>query len=299
MIRFIKRLGTLLLICLCCSVGFAQKVKKETGTYTYVVPDNVTKEQGKRIALERAREDAINKAFGQIISRENLTRTDSSNGESTIDFTSLGQSLTKGEWIETIGEPEFVEDYDRASGSFIITCTIKGRIREYKSAQIEFEWDVLKNIPEPKFASYDFDDGDQMYLSFQTPKDGYVAVYLIDAENMANCLLPYASDSDGKESVKHGQKYVFFTPQSNIVDDLIVDTGGMDNAVKLYCNDKVEINQVKIIFSPNPFTKPIDQLDEATGVRALSLEKFEKWLGECRRLDPEMNVDTRNVTVKK
>ena len=158
---------------------------------------------------------------------------------------------------------------------------------------------MLKNIPEQKFVSYDFDDGDQMFLSFQTPKDGYVAVYLIDAENKANCLLPYASDSDGKEPVKHGQKYVFFTPKNNIIDDLIVDTGVMDNTVKLYCDEMVEINQVKIIFSPNPFTKPVDQLDPTTGVCSLSLEKFEKWLGECRRLDPEMNVDTRNVTVKK
>ena len=122
---FIKRLGILLLLCLCCFVGFAQKVKKETGIYTYVVPDNVTKEQGKRIALERAKEDAINKAFGQIISRENLTRTDTSNGEATIDFTSLGQSLVKGEWVETIGEPEFVEDYDRTSGSFVILVQLK------------------------------------------------------------------------------------------------------------------------------------------------------------------------------
>ena len=160
MMDIIRRLGALLLLCLCCLVGFGQKVKKEIGTYTYVIPDNVTKEQGKRIALERAKEDAINKAFGQIISRENLTRTDTSNGEATIDFTSLGQSLVKGEWVETIGEPEFVEDYDRVSGSFIITCTIKGRIREYKSAQIEFEWNVLKNIPEPKFVSYDFDNYD-------------------------------------------------------------------------------------------------------------------------------------------
>lgn len=299
MFDIIKKVTVLLMISLCCCVAFAQKVKKETGVYTYVLPKNETEEQGKFIALERAREDAINKAFGQIISRENITRTDVHNGEATTDFSSLGQSLTKGEWVETIGEPEFVVNYDQTLGSLVITCTVRGRVRELMSAKAEFEWKVLKNVPESKFESYDFKDADQLYLSFQTPKDGYVAIYLIDAENKANCLLPYASDPDGQEPVVHGQEYVFFTPQNNVVDDFIVDTSSMDNEIKLYCNDNTEINRIRVIFSPNPFTKPVDQLDRATGIRSLSLEKFEKWLGESQRKDSQMTVDTRNVTVSK
>lgn len=299
MFDVIKRLIVLLAICLCCGAINAQKIKRETGEYVYILPKNVSVEQGKTIALERAKEDAIANAFGQTIARENITRVDIHNGETTTDFASLGQSLTKGEWIETIGEPQFVVDYDKDQECLVIKCKVKGRVREIVTAKAEFEWKVLKNIPESKFESYEFKDGDQFFISFLTPQDGYVAIYLIDHENNANCLLPYASDADGLEPVKHAQEYIFFASQNHIIDDFIVDTSNVENEIRLYCEGQHEINQIRVIFSPNIFTKPIDYLDRESGISSLPIEKFEKWLSDCMRNDPEMSVDVRNVVVKR
>lgn len=300
MIDILKKITLLSVLCLCCcGVTYAQKVKKVTGTYTYVLPQDISREQGKHIALERAKEDAINSAFGQIIARENLTRINMHNGETTTDFSSLGQSLTRGEWVETIGEPKFDIGYDEIQDCLIITCTVKGRVREIVAAKAEFEWKVLRNIPDSKFESYEFKDGDQLFISFMTPKDGYIAIYLIDAENNANCLIPYASDADGYEYVNHGEEYIFFAPTNNDIDDFIVDTSNAVDAIRLYCNGRPEINQIRIIFSPNPFTKPIDHLNTDSGIYFLPLEKFENWLLECQRNDSQMSVDARNVNVSR
>ena len=69
--------------------------------------ENISLEEAKRIALERAKIQAIADEFGTIVSQSNTTLVSNRNGESSSDFFSLGGSEVKGEWIETIGQPEY------------------------------------------------------------------------------------------------------------------------------------------------------------------------------------------------
>ena len=87
------------------AVSHAQKVQKVTATYTYYAPENVTLEEAKRTALDRAKIEAIAEAFGTLVTQSNSTVVSNQNGKSDSQFFSLGGSEVKGEWIETTKEP--------------------------------------------------------------------------------------------------------------------------------------------------------------------------------------------------
>ena len=103
----------------------AQKIEKVHGEYTYHVPDNISLEEGKRTALERAKIQALADAFGTLVSQSNSTIVKNENGKSSVDFLSIGGSNVKGEWIETIGEPKFEIFYE--SNMLTIKVTIDGK----------------------------------------------------------------------------------------------------------------------------------------------------------------------------
>lgn len=295
MSSIVRKISVLLVVCLCCSVGYAQKTERVSATYTYVVPKNVSREDGERIALERAKQKAIDEKFGTLMSQTNVTQREIHNGEISDDFFSLGQSLSEGEWVRTIGNPEIITTYE--DGMLVVTCKVKGVARRIESVKAEFKAKVLRNGTDSRFESSDFKDGDQLFMSFQTPQDGYLAVYFLDAEQRVTCLLPDAADEDGKEPVKHGMDYVFFEPKDRLVDGFIrvVDES---SGVYLYCEDRLEVNKMYIIFSPKPFTRVVDLKDE-NGGRSLPATDFLKWLGERRSLDSQMSVVTKDIRVSK
>ena len=86
---------------------FSQKIKTIECEYIYRAPENISLEQAKITALERAKVQALAEAFGTVIIQSNTTHVENRNGKSDIDFISVGGSDVKGEWLETIGEPEY------------------------------------------------------------------------------------------------------------------------------------------------------------------------------------------------
>ena len=114
---------------------FAQKMKTVEGEYTYHAPENVTMEQAKRTALDRAMIQALADEFGTIVSQSNATRVENKNGQTDIDFLSIGGSEVKGEWIETIGEPQYNIRYE--GDMLIVSVKVKGKAREIVSAGIK------------------------------------------------------------------------------------------------------------------------------------------------------------------
>ena len=166
----------LLLILLSSLPLFAQKVKTVEGEYVYYAPENVTPEEAKRTALDRAKIQAIANEFNTLVTQDNETRVRNRNGQSDIDFLSVGGSEVKGEWIETIGEPVYTYSFE--GGQFIVTCKVKGKARELVAAAVDFKAHILRNGIADKFESKQFKEGDYLYLSFQSPVKGHLAVYL-------------------------------------------------------------------------------------------------------------------------
>lgn len=270
----------------------AQKIVKVHGHYIYQLPENVSLEQGKRIALERAKIQALADAFGTIISQSNSTVVENSNGKSSVEFLSLGGSDVKGEWIETVGVPTFQILSD--NGILAINVEVLGKAREIKRAEINYDARLLRNGTEKKFESDEFRSGDDLFLYFQSPVNGYLAVYLFDhVAQQVFCLLPYRSSAAPTYKIEHDRPYMFFSAQHTENNEQEVDEYTMT------CSHSTEQNTLYIIFSPNLFAKPNTETVSTTLPRQLDYPEFQKWLAKCRTKDSDMQVETKVITIKK
>ena len=287
------RIPIFILILATSSAVYAQKLKTVEGEYTYHAPKNVTLEDAERIAVDRAKIQALADAFGTIVSQYNATRVKNSDGHSEIDFTSIGGSEVKGEWIETIGEPEY-KQLVYENGMLVVTVKVKGRAREILSASIDFQARILRNGIEDKFESDLFKNGDDLYLSFSSPVSGFLAVYLVDADNQAFCLLPYRNQSNGIYPIEANRRHLFFHEQSAppqerpLVDEYVMTSERTS-----------EHNQIYVIFSPNQFVKAVDGNLQDGLPRQLSFDDFNKWLVNCRKKDTSMTLRMIPITVQK
>lgn len=188
----------------------AQQTKSVTGTYTYYAPENITLEEAKHIAVNRAKVSAIADAFGTLVTQNNATVISNTNGKSDNRFLSLGGSEVKGEWIETTNEPKFDIKYEQ--GQLIVSVVLKGVIREFPKNNLAFSFMILRNGTTEKYESDDFKNGDDMYLRFSSPTNGYLVGYMYDeTSDMAVCILPYiAGNSVGNMKIEGGKDYLFF-----------------------------------------------------------------------------------------
>ena len=288
-------MGCRLLFSVCFMMGMslvavAQKTERVTATYTYYAPEHVSIEEARRVALQRAQLQAIADAFGTIVTQTNATTVKNENGKSDVSLLSLGASEVKGEWLRTDGEPEYEIAYE--DGMLAVTVRVKGVIREIVNAAVDFQARVLCNGTEDRFEQDRFRNEDDLYLSFQSPVDGYLTVYLLDAEGTAYCLLPYRGDTGGRVAVKGNRRYVFFS-----VDDVPAGERGMVDEYVMTCGNGKELNQIYVIFSPQLFTKAVDYAGEGLQPRELPYEEFQQWLFDCRKQDREMRVEVKHIVI--
>ena len=275
----------------------AQKEKRVEGEFTYHAPENVTPAQAKAFALEQARLNAIANEFGTVVAQTNITQIETSNDQTNTRFVSLGSSDVKGEWIEDIGKPEFIIIF--SGNTQIITCKIKGKAREIVTAKTDIQAKVLRNGTEDRFEDDQFNGGDDLFMSFQTPVKGFLAVYLVDDDESVQCLLPYRDQQDGIYKVEANKRYVLFSEKDDSqhpVDEYVLDAERSQEHYQIY-----------VIFSPNQFVKAVDKAsqktidDPGTGgyPRELTFEKFHKWLAKCRRHDRDLCLKKILLSVKK
>lgn len=286
----IKRaiISVLLIISISAS-AWSQKVKTVECEYTYHAPENFTLEQAKRTAIERAQIQAIANEFGTTVSQTNITNISSSSSE----FHSIGLSEVKGEWLEDLMQPSIV--VDMIDGMFIITVKVKGKARELISAEADCIARILKNGKEDRNESESFFDGDQFYISFQSPSKGFIAVYLSDGNGVVSCLLPYTNQQDVNFPVKANYRYVLFDPD---------DGNEFTEQYYFTCGAVPEYNQIYIVFSPNKFTKALDyqssnKNEDLVLPRELTENDFQKWLAKCRRRDHEMQIIRKHISITK
>lgn len=295
----IRLLFLMLLTCVMTTNVFGQRTKSVSTTFKYYMEDGQSLSQAKAMALQLAQVEAIAKEFGTIINQSTTMVSSEENGESKENFYALSSSDVKGEWIETKGEPKYTIETE--GDMLVITVTVSGLIREIISASVDLDVKLMRLMNgKQKVASTDFQNGDQLFLQFSSPVDGYVAVYLVDGDG-AFCLLPYQRDGLGRVKVKGGERYTFFSQEdAPKASKPIVDQYTMTCA-----SDKpVEYNKVYVIFSPNMFTKASDNHsgENEYGMslpRQLDFQSFNKWLSKNRKRDKDMVVTMENISVKK
>lgn len=274
-----NRYISILLISLIPSIVFGQKLKTVEGVCEYHVPEHLSQKEAKQNALERAKIQAIADEFGTTLTQIDETRISNLNGKSNADYFSIGESEVKGEWIETIGEPKF-EYYLDKDGWQIIKVTVKGKVREIVSTPIEIQAKVLKFGKDDKYEADEFKPGDDIFLSFISPVSGYLAVYLVDDDHNAFCLVPDENNKDGIHKVDANQRYVF-------LDGLYVT-----------CAHPTEHNLIYVVFSPNQFVKAVDNKVKTELPRELTYRNFQKWLAKCRKHDIQMTLRKLPITIQ-
>ena len=102
----------------------ALKTKRITSTYIFNAPENMSIDEAKKIALERAKIQAIADEFGTFVLQTNSTLVTNDNGNSDTRFLSLGGSEVKGEWLEDKEAPKYELITDGGSISVRVTCLL-------------------------------------------------------------------------------------------------------------------------------------------------------------------------------
>ncbi len=286
-----KEFPIILSIILVSIPSFAQKLIEVESEYIYVVPENMTIEQAKLTALDRAKIQAIADEFGTLVSQSNTIFVENINGSSDINFQSLGTSDVKGEWVETVGEPVFEIAFEQ--NMLIVKVKVKGRIREIISSEIPLKVQVLCNGTSSKHERYEFKNGDDMFLRFQSPVNGYLTVYLIDnSSGNAYCLLPYSQSADAAQRIVHDKEYIFFS-----IEDAPEDNKELVDEYSMTCSGGIERNDICVIFSPNDFTKANSAQPDISRPRELPISKFNVWLSGIRRRKPETQCISKSITI--
>ena len=293
-----RRLLTAIILIVTPLMSSAQKMLTASGEYTYYAPQNITIEQAKSIAVERAKIGIIADHFGTIVGVNNSTTVSNVNGESSVSFLSIGDSEVKVEWIETIGEPKFSISFEQ--NMQVINVKIKGTIREIKAVKVPFTMAILKNGIEDKYESEEFRDGDHLYVAFETPVSGYVSIYLYDQSGVSR-LLPMKHQSDGSQFVEQGEKYVFFARKgSRYSPELGRNIENLYSEYTLFCSDDNELNRLYVVFSPNKYSRPIDNTAMGNDMPAmLSFESFQSWLTKSRKQDVDMCLKIKDIIIRK
>ena len=294
-----KKALLFLLLTMIPSLLFAQFERRVEGEYTYYTPSDVSLETAKATAIEQARIQALANTFGTLVEQTLLTHQQNDNGKSSINMFALGESTVKGEWLKDTRDPETIITYE--DSFLIVYARVWGMAREIVSVPIDISVKVLKNGTLDRFEDDWFRDGDDIYLSFQSPSKGYLAVYLADDKGDAYCFLPYAGDTDGMFEVKANKPYILFSSNH-------VEKGEACDEYVLTCDKELERNLLYVIFSPNPFVKANDNaipvkvkvgVDELDLPRHLKYQDFQRWLLKNRRMDNKMQVVVKPIEISK
>lgn len=287
------RFRILVLLLLVCIEVAAQKTKTVTATYTYYAPETMSLEEAKRTALDRAKIKAIADEFGTIVTQNTSTSVSNKNGETDTHFFSVGSSDVKGEWIETAQDPKYEISY--SDGFLIISVEVKGKIREITRTDISIDARILRNGIELRNENDSFLSGDDLYLYFKSPISGFLLVYLVDySTNNVYCLLPYSNSGEVSQEIEMDRPYIFFHQESTEYPTLI------DEYVMTCSNsNKIEYNEVVVIFSPQKLIKGNSEQIDTNLPRQIQISEFEKWKSQILRNSEEIQHIIKPITIKK
>jgi hypothetical protein len=278
---------------------FGQRIptRIETGEYQMRIEKNISKQSAEDICIQRAKLDAITKAFGTLLSQDNSTyiqnKTVGEESKTDTKYSYISNSFVNGEWIEDIGQP--IVHYQQNGNEDWIQVTIKGKIREIKANPVTFKASLL-SCEKANCVATEFNNKQDFYLYFKSPHNGYLSVYMdIPQEGMTYRLLPYKkSGSEACIEVKGDEEYIFFSPQ---VDKVCEHPKSEVDQFFFELNNKEipESHHLIVLFSPEaPLEKPILSQSPITSLQQrLKMEKydipsylegesFQKWLQAYR-----------------
>lgn len=297
--------NVIILLFIACST-FGQRVVETTGEAQVRMESNMSKEDAMELARQQAMINAINDAFGSYVEQDSDMDIESGKAE----FKIIGHTLVKGDWLKTLKE-NFKEESRTVHGSngketeIWVNCRIKGMAREIIKPQVILRIEP-RSCPDQLCRTYYFNNGAPIYLSFTSPVDGFLSIYIVQDDHTAYRLLPY------QEMPAHylhaipviaDQEYMFFASDEtyNYFEDfsyLMIDE------IYLETEKEKEFLDLYVIFSSEKYEKPVlrtyEKISEAYELpKMLAEEEFLEWLQDNRVFDPEFQYNRITLTVSR
>ncbi len=316
-----RKITISLLLLLAYTYGFAQdnKVVSTLGkAQVQWYPERESLTEARARALELAKINALENAFGTVITQGNVVYIENKKTGEKVEtnsiFKMIGNTAVKGEIID-IQKEDYKETVrkERINGKrkkrkiTYISCKLKVLAKELSDTDIEMENYPLNSVKILK-PVFEFKEGDNLYVYFKSPVNGYLTIFLDDNEQ-AQCLLPYRNMPEGLEEampVKANKEYVFFSDyeEHNYFDDDYF----AEDTYKLIASDKKDINELYIIFSKEKLNKPIlntaensIEIDQNNYElpRTISSDEFKKWLVKIKQIRNDLKVNAIKISIEK
>lgn len=276
------------------------KVVIVEATYPLEIPPYMSYAQACREGIVKARNQAIDSAFYSVVGGFDEVTLRNTNGNSDVSLLSIHRSQVKGVWLGDLAEPIFKRALGEDGRDFL-NITVKGKARELKSAGIQFEAFPLRVKPDIKLRTNSFKNGDDFFLYFKSPVDGYLTVFLFDTNLNEVCyMLPYQNSGTGSYAIKHNEQYTFFSAEmakpGDEVDEFIMTCSEGNHE---------EYDELYVIFSPNKYSKKASTLEKKQMNNDLILpdrmdyESFNNWLMEYQEIDEDMQIARIPIRISK
>ena len=269
----------------------AQRIVKACGEVDYVVPESQSQAEAKRIALARARTQAIADEFGTVVHQTTTTAMHTTTESSDVDFNSFSENEVRGTWIEDTREPEISMSY--RDNLLVIHASVCGKIRELKQNKTELSIRVLNDgKTDEGIETTHFRNNDRISVAFQSPVKGYVALFIREENTgLVHIMMPYDTENaDGyAREVKSNREYVFLNsqdPQYPYSTPTILTT-----------DRSIENNTLIVVFSEQSFRLSLTHKGEF--VPEVENAKFQKWIHGLRVHDTTAQVEEIVLTIKK
>lgn len=288
------------------------QIEKESAGYAEIkLFPSSTIEQTRQKAIDAAKINAIESAFGSVLMEGNslytVNKQEGTKAEFNQVFNSISDVFVNGDWIKDLEQPK-VERVIKGEEIFY-TASVKGIVRELKTNPAKFSIKALScenKTCETEF----FNNGQDFYLYFKAPNTGYMAVYLdIPTEHTTYRLLPYKQESNlGSVYVKADVEYIFFSPKKADPKKI-----AQVDELEWTLTDKTmpETNKLFVLYRPDvPLEKPI--LTSSKGGKAksstqekpleiplnLKSEDFQVWLQNLRSRNKDIQLMNLYLTIK-
>jgi len=276
-------------------VGQNLKIIKVKGEALIRIENNETRNQAMERAEEQAKLDAIQKTFGTYVEQQ----TDIVMDEGKINYSMIAGTRMKADWIETT-KIEFSYPEQKTGNSnenfFYVKCEIEGIAREIGS---KANIDILPlRCPQKECAASDFKNKQNLYLYFKAPVEGYLSVFLDEGDKVRR-LLPFER-AENQSSVKTqaDTPYIFFEKPKGTM------ASGNTDELELYTNKSFEYNTLYVVFSEEPYVKPILEksmidADNYIYPKSISPALFQEWLADCRAASPSFQDKKIKIKISK
>lgn len=241
-----------------------QPVRQASGTALFRLEDDMSQDELKDKLRHHAIVNAIEREYGTYVTQESFVDVDDGNTQ----FRIFGKTTIQGEWLTTTHE-DFKEEMRKTKDGrknrheLWMSLKIEGKVRELSMPDIEFNY-FTTNCRKEICKTGIFENGESMYLHFNTPVNGYLSIYTIEneeasrSEKQAFRLLPYQnmpSKYSNSVPVQADTDYVFFSPygendyfndySTHLIDELVMLTDHEEEYVNLF-----------LVFSTEEFIKP-------------------------------------------